>query len=468
MAAPSTLDPGSSTPLYRQVYDLLREKISSGALSAGDRLPPTRELAQELGLNRTTVSAAYELLESEGLIKGHVGRGSFVCSRDDAPGERLISFANSRPSELLFPLDEFRSACAEVIASDQVKTILQLGSPLGYDPLRRYLLAQAHADGTAGDGDDLLITSGCQQALDLIQRTLVAPGDPVMVEDPVYGGLRNAFQRGSANLTGIPMGADGIDLDAMERALARERVRMIAVTPNFQNPTGLTIPAAARSRLLELAGATGALVIENDIYAALRYSGEDQPSLKRLDTSGRVILLGSFSKLAFPGLRVGWILGPAQLIASLTEAKQWSDLHSDQLSQAVLLRFAQSGGLARHRRRVLEAGAERLEATLRGCERHLPRGSEWTRPEGGMNVWARLPAPLDAGDLLRRAEEEGVAYLPARHFTIGRQQPGAFRLSFAGLTPAEIETGLEKLGRVFRSALEQSSAARLRPAPAIV
>jgi 2-aminoadipate transaminase len=379
------------------------------------------------------------------------------------------SFSRSRPSELLFPLEEFRKTCAEVIASDDAASILQLGSPSGYPPLRRYLLEQARAEGVARESDDILITSGCQQAYDLLQRVLAPNGETVLIEDPVIPGLRNVFQRSGGRLVGIPVGPTGIDLEALRQAVRREQPKMAVVTPNFQNPTGATLPLASRQALLEIVGGSGAVLVESDIYGALRYEGDPLPTLKQLDGTGGTILLRSFSKLAFPGLRVGWVIAPRAIVERLTEAKQWSDLHTDQLSQAVLFRFAQSGRLDRHRGRMLEAGRERLRAAIAACAKHLPPGAAFTRPAGGMNLWVRLPAPLDAGELLAAAEREGVTYLPGKFFGVSKIEPGGLRISFAGLAPERIEAGIAVLGRVFRAALERTREySRLESVPAMV
>lgn len=469
MLAISALDDYSELPLYRQLCDKIRALIETGVLADGERLPPTRELAGSLGLNRTTVSAAYELLESEGLLKGHVGRGSFVSAPKLRTVPAPISFATSRPSELLFPLQQFRATCTEVIQSEEAQAILQLGSPSGYSPLRQYLLERTRAEGVGRASDDILITSGCQQAFDLLQRVLVSNGETVLLEDPVYVGVRNAFQRGGARLVGIPIGPDGIDLNQLERAVARERPKLLVVTSNFQNPTGATLPLASRQALLRIAARAGVLVVENDIYGDLRYEGEPIQPLKRLDESGDVILLRSFSKLAFPGLRVGWVVGPRPLIDQLTEAKQWSDLHTDQLSQAVFLRFAESGRLDEHRKKMLAAGRERLHSVLAACQKYLPPGASFTKPGGGMNLWVTLPEPLDAGELLMRAEREGVGYLPGKFFGVAKIESGSLRLSFAGLPPDKIDTGIAILGRIFGSELERiREYARLDPVPALV
>jgi 2-aminoadipate transaminase len=484
------LDPGSEVPLYKQLYDHFTALIHSGRLAKGERLPATRELAGLLGLNRTTVSAAYELLESDGLITGHVGRGSFVAGgglpagaldwgsllpRPDgftaapAPpfGREGISFATSRPSEELFPLDALRASCEEVMAGPDFAHVLQLGSPSGYEPLRRHLLEAAHAEGLAGPADDVIVTNGCQQALDLIARVLLRPGDKVVIEDPVYPGLKNLLLQAGAQLVGVPADADGIEIEQLQNAIERERPRFIVVTSNFQNPTGATLPVAVRAALLRTAQSAGVPLVENDIYGDLRYRGDALPPVKRADDGGHVILLRSFSKITFPGLRVGWVLGPRALIARLAQSKQLADLHTDQLAQAVLLRFAVSGRLAAHRARMLEAGAERLAAVLEACERSLPAGSRWTRPQGGMNLWVRLPEPLDAGELLPRAHRENVSYLPGKYFAVSRFEPGALRLSFAGLTPEKIRKGLAVLGEIFGAELQQAGRT-LEPAPAMV
>jgi 2-aminoadipate transaminase len=271
------------------------------------------------------------------------------------------------------------------------------------------------------------------------------------------------FERAGARLIGVPVGPDGIDIENLEPVISRERPRLLCVTPNFQNPTGATMPLHARQALLRITQAAGVIVIENDIYGPLCYEGEPLPSIKQLDQSGDTILLRSFSKVAFPGLRVGWVIARRALIEKITEAKQWSDLHTDQLSQAVLLRFAESERLEQHRQRMLIAGRERLEAALEACEKCLPAGATYTRPRGGMSLWIELPEFLDAGELLPRAEREGVTYLPGSYFAVSRPRPNGLRISFAGMTPQEIRDGLAILGRIFSEALDRAQATQSLP-----
>jgi 2-aminoadipate transaminase len=405
-----------------------------------------------------------------------VGRGSFVNREQavqvpvdaSASDSGLISFASSRPSEEHFPLRDFQATCEEVIHGPHALQILQLGSPNGYGPLRHYLLEEARKSGEADAEDDVLVTNGCQQSLDLLQRSLVTGGETVVVEDPVYHGLRNVFMRGGARLIGVPMNHDGIDVAQLSRVLLQERPKILVVTSSFQNPTGASLPLAARAAIAKLARETGTLLVENAIYGDLQYEGEPQPTIKKLDPRSG-ILLRSFSKIAFPGLRVGWVIAPKPILAKLAEAKQWSDLHTDQLSQAIVHRFAESGRLAAHAERVRAMGRQRLHAVLEACERHLPEGTTFTRPQGGMSLWVRLPEPLDASDLLPRAQREGVSYLPGKVFAVSRNDAGTLRISFGGLTPEQIETGIARLGRIFRDELARMQAAvGMEAAPAIV
>jgi 2-aminoadipate transaminase len=530
MAWNPQLDASAEMPLYRQLYEQMALAIRMGSFCFNDKLPPTRELAGQLGLNRTTVSAAYALLEENGLIRAEVGRGSYVSYQPEengktnfvqmgsfvqkpaepntsewlrarleerkagqlsaesgsrsgsrsassdvtplsgVPTSSLVSFASSRPAEDHFPVESFQDVALDVIGGPEAANILQLGPPNGYTPLREFLLEQARRRGEAGPDDDVLITSGCQQALDLLQRTFGGTGSTIAVEDPVYHGLKNAFERGGARLAGVAIegpGASGLDVADLGRVLVRERPSLLLLTPNFQNPTGLTLDLEGRAAALRLTRDSGTLLVENDIYGDLRYRGEALPTIKQLEPEAGTLLLRSFSKVAFPGLRVGWIVGPRSILARLADTKQWCDLHSDQLSQAILLRFASSGRLEAHLERVRKAGAKRLEAVLDSCARHLPPGCTFTRPDGGMSLWLRVPEGIDTEELLPRAQREGVSYLPGRQFAISRPQSSSLRISFGGLAPEAIERGIAILGSVLKSERQRRDY-RMDSAPALV
>jgi len=462
----------SSVPIYRQVAEFIKDEIVAGRYPRGGRLPATRELAEQLGLNRATILAAFSLLEQQRLIRSYVGRGSFVVGNPpDTPsgGEpEIINFASGRTRKDLVPLESFRLTVEEVLAQDDLPALLQLGSTYGYAPLRRYLLDEARACGLAGEDDEILITSGCQQALDLLHRALLAPGDAVAVEDPVYPGLKQLFESAGVRLIGIPVQERGLSLEHLHRVLERERARMVIVTPEFQNPTGATMAAQERVRLVEMIQRAGLLLVENDTYAGLRYRGEELPALKKLG-GGDVVLLRTFSKVSFPGMRVGWVLGPRPLLARLAEIKRHSDLHTDNLSQAVMLRFAESGRLEAHLERLRAAGAEQLNVLLKSLKKHMPEGTLWTAPEGGMNLWLWLPDGLDSAAAADRAAREGVAFLHGRYFEVTRSAGRGLRLSFTGLGLEEIRVGVEILGRVFKEEAARAPAARmLDPSPIVV
>jgi len=487
-----SLDVKSDTPLYRQLADSITRLISDGTIQSGDRLPPTRELAIQLGLNRTTVAAAYANLEEAGLIRGHVGRGSFVAGplpRSIAMGSHdnweailpppevaissampaaSISFASSRPSADAFPLEQFRRMSKEVIDSPEAAEILQLGPTHGYQPLRRFLMAQAMDAGVARPGDDLIITNGCQQGLDLLARIFVSNKTPVAIEDPVYHGLVRVFARAGAELLPVPVDQDGLNVEALEETLERHRPRLLIVTPSFQNPTGATLTLERRKRVVSLARRYGVVLVENDIYTELRYRGQPLPALKELDESGNTILLRSYSKVLFPGLRVGWTIAPRAVVGRLADAKQISDLHSDQLSQAVLLRFTESGELQKHVEKTRVAGEKKLQAALGACKRCLPRGTSFTTPEGGLNLWIELPAPLTSDLLLTRVQERGVNFLPGRHFSAHGAHARGLRISFGGLAPDQIRRGIEILGECAKRELAFNEASSDHEAAAVL
>jgi 2-aminoadipate transaminase len=354
---------------------------------------------------------------------------------DSAPSFSLeeggISFAASRPSERLFPLDDVRAACAEVMAQPDLADILQLGSPSGYEPLRRRLLESARAAGLARPGDDLMVTNGCQQALDLIGRVLLKPGDAVAVEDPVYPGLKNLFARMGARLAGTPTGGSGMDIDALGRTLAGGGVKMALVTSAFQNPTGGTLPAAARREVVRWPPPPAPCWWRTTSTATCA-TPANRSRRSRSWTNPAAVLLRSFSKVAFPGLRVGWIVAPRPLVERLVEAKQLADLHTDQLSQALLLRLLETGRLEAHlaphdrrRRRTPGRHAGRLRAlSARGERLHQAPGRH--ERVGGTARPARFRRTAAA----RRARRRGL--LPGRYFAVSRPASNALRLCFAG------------------------------------
>jgi 2-aminoadipate transaminase len=496
-----TLDPSLHKPLYLQIRDQIRERIISGALASGERLEPTRELAKRLGVHRTTVSNAYADLEAEGLIQGTVGRGTFVSAlaatlrasgaphrrpandiywesffppeaQDDSLGRLMasasepgmISFAATHTSPELSPVDLVRRALDAALRREGAK-LLQYGSSDGYPPLKRYLQARLRRDGMAVELDELLITNGCQQSLDLLRRTLVAPGDVVVCENPTYTGRWHVFESPGIRLIGAPVGADGMDLNFLEAVLSQNKVKVILASPTFQNPTGRTMPLAARQRLLELATHAQVPLVEDDIYGALRYRGRELPPLKALDTAGLVIHLNSFSKVGFPGLRVGYVVASRRVIERLRQAKQQADLHTNLLGQAVLEEFGRRGWLDKLIRRTKSLYSHKLDVFCRAAQQFLPDGAKWDTPEGGMSVWVELPPGLDAGELLVKARDRGVIFAPARYFYFQNPQHNAFRLCFTTSTDEQIQVGVKILGELLKEGISKLPAGG-KPVPA--
>jgi 2-aminoadipate transaminase len=493
---PLHLQPESHVPLYIQLRDQLRSLVHAGDLRPGDRIPASRELATMLGVHRTTVANAYAELESEGLIQGHVGRGTYIKGNGNglkltpppppvlngngsagirwellfadergeealsrltasAP-ENALSFVMARPAEEFFPVDELQ-ICVNAVLRREATDVLKLGPSDGYGPLKEALLDHLRADGIPTKDENLLITDGCQQSLDIISKAFVRPGDSVILENPTYPGAMAIFHGARARCLAVPMQTRpepgttlGLDLGALEATLAANRVKLIVLTPDFQNPTGTSMPLASRRKVLELAGRHQVPVVEDHIYARLHARDERVPSLKQLDRGNIVIHIDSFAKVAFPGLRVGWIVAPATAIERLRIVKQTTDLHTDQLAQATLAEFLRRGLFTKHIAKMRKVYASRLVALDEALRKHMPEGTRWTRPDGGMCLWLELPPGFDASELLIHAKERGVLFAPGRYFYVQNPLPNTLRLGYAGLDEKEIGRGVTILADILR------------------
>jgi 2-aminoadipate transaminase len=491
---PLHLQPESHVPLYIQLRDQLRSLVHAGDLRPGDRIPASRELAIMLGVHRTTVANAYAELESEGLIQGHVGRGTFIRGNgnglkitppapptlngndglrwellfaDERSEEVLtrltaqapanaLSFVMARPAEEFFPIEELQS-CAHAALRREGQDILNLGASDGYAPLKEAVLELLHSEGIPAKDETLLITDGCQQALDLIAKAFVRSGDTVILENPTYPGASSVFNGARARVLGVPVrthaepgSALGIDLEALEATLVANRVKLIILTPDFQNPTGTSMPLASRRRLLEIASKYQVPIVEDHVYSRLHGRNERVPCLKQLDRSNLVIHIDSFAKVAFPGLRVGWIVAPATAIERLRIVKQMSDLHTDQLAQATLAEFLKRGLFQKHLARMRKVYASRLMALDEALRKHMPEGTRWTRPEGGMCFWLELPPGFDASELMIHAKERGVLFAPGRYFYVQAPLPNTLRLGFSSLNEKQIARGVSILAELLR------------------
>lgn len=497
------LDRQSHAPLYTQIALQVRQLIQQGTLKIGDRLPPNRELAERLGVNRSTVTTAYDELLADGLIATRVGSGTYVAAvpaalpalaaQPSLPAhtERLLPlnweaflpelrldewlanrghgrrkdslvFTHALPATELFPLDDFRRSVERVLRRDG-RNLLQLGTSSGYEPLQQYLLQQMALVGIRAEPEELLLTSGCQQGLDLLRQVLVQPGDEIVVENPTYPGAISLFCQPPSKFIGVPVNAQGLELDALEDVLRRRRPKLIYVVPTFHNPTGVTMDLAARRRLIELAAQYRVPIVEDEIYRDLRYDGAALPSLKALDQYGVVIYLNSFSKVGFPGLRVGWMVAPRLLIEHLHALKQRSDLHGNLLAQAALADFARQGLLNKHLQRCRRSYAQRRDTMLAALQKHFPPDAQWTEPEGGMAIWVRLPAGLNASELLAQAQLQGIYFTPGARFYVSGARSNTLRLSFTMVPAGQIEEGVKRLGELVRQQIKAAVAERPTP-----
>ncbi len=492
---PLHLQSESHVPLYIQLRDQLRALVHAGDLRHGDRIPASRELANMLGVHRTTVANAYAELESEGLIQGHVGRGTFIKGSNgnglkitppappvlngthgirwellfaDERGEEALSrltasapedslsFVMARPAQEFFPIEDLQN-CVNAVLRREATDVLNLGPSDGYAPLKEALLDMLHQEGIAAKDENLLITDGCQQSLDLISKAFVRPGDCVILENPTYPGAVAIFHGSRARSLAVPVKTHpepnselGVDVEALEATLAANRVKLIVLTPDFQNPTGTSMSLASRRKVLDLAARHQVPIVEDHIYGRLHMREDRVPSLKQLDRSNLVIHIDSFAKVAFPGLRVGWIVAPPAAIERLRLVKQTTDLHTDQLAQATLAEFLRRGLFTKHLAKMRKIYSSRLEALDQALRKNMPEGTRWTRPEGGMCLWLELPPGFDASELLIHVKERGVLFAPGRYFYVQNPLPNTLRLGFASLNEKQIARGVITLAEMLR------------------
>ena len=371
----------------------------------------------------------------------------------------VISFAGGLPAAELFPIERFQEACRRVLA-EHGPAALQYGATEGYTPLREWIAAQMARYGIVAAVDNVLITSGSQQALDLIGKLLINAGDRLLVEAPSYLGALQAFNTYGAEYVSVPTDHDGLRTDLLEEAL-RSGPKFMYILPNFQNPSGVTLSRERRVALVGLADKYGIPLIEDDPYGQLRFEGEHLPSLLVLDRDnqlrddgyrlGNVIYLSTFSKTLAPGLRLGWIVAPPEVIAKLVQLKQGSDLHTSSFAQAVAYEVVQEGFLDQHVRTIRQIYRERRDVMLAALEEFFPASVSWTRLSGGLFLWVTLPVGMDAPRLLEAALKENVAFVPGGSF-FAEPEKGLrhLRLNFSYCQPEQIREGIRRLGVALR------------------
>jgi DNA-binding transcriptional MocR family regulator len=482
------LDRASNEPLHRQIEQQLRRLIDGGDLSAGTRLPASRVLARTLGVNRATVTTAYDALAAAGIVEPRVGHGTQVLPRrsgrrtsrpahaaaadwsglfssaigaaprdgHDAPGARepaRIDLRGLVPDERLFPVQQLRR-CMDIVLRRDGEALLQYGATRGWEPFIEVITQRMRLAGADIDRDHVLIVNGAQQGLDLFCTALLDPGDAVVVESPTYGNLLPLLRIHHAETIAVRMTDDGLDLDELESVLRRRRIKFLYTMPHFQNPTGVTSTLEHRKRLLQLAAEHDVAILEDGFEEDLRWDGGEVLPLHALDTHGRVCYVGTFSKGLCPGFRVGWLVAPPQLLAPLANLKRATDYHTSVVLQAALAEFCAQGAYDQHLRRLRRVYRSRMQATQRALEAHVPPSVRWRVPDGGYCVWLELPPGPSEDELVARLARDGVRVSPGRHFFTTDPGHGCLRLSISRSDIDEIETGIRILGQHVRTLLD--------------
>jgi GntR family transcriptional regulator / MocR family aminotransferase len=458
--------------LAAQIYRQLREAVLDGRLRPGERLPPTRELARRLAVSRNTVAAAYERLTAEGFLTGRVGAGTFVAAAvtrarsRSAPaggvhprrwwqtlatepgsawqGAPTFDFRVGIPDGRLFPLETWRRLVGRELRGAVVHDA-GYQDPAGEPRLRtaiaRYIGVSRSVRASA---DDVVVTGGAQQALDLIGRVLVEPGTCVAVEEPGYPPARRLYESLGARVVGVPVDAEGLDVTALPGA-----ARLVYTTPSHQFPLGVPMSLRRRTALLAWAQRHAAVVVEDDYDSEFRFSDRPLEPLQGLDRTGRVVYVGSFSKTMLPMLRLGFLVAPASLRAALRTARQLSDWHGEPTTQAALASFIDEGLLARHVRKATRAYADRRERILAGLERYLDAWLDVVPSAAGLHLCARTGG-VDVEEVVRHAAGLGVAVESlATYRAMPADRPGLV-IGYGAVRPETVNEGLRRLARAFR------------------
>lgn len=373
----------------------------------------------------------------------------------------VISFAGGMPAPEVFPIEEFKEAC-EVVLSEMGDRALQYGTTEGYQPLREMIARNASKYGIQISADNVLITSGSQQALDLLGRIFINRGDRVLVESPTYLGAIQAWNAYGVKYVTIPSDENGMRTDLLESRL-RTGIKFIYVLPNFQNPTGVTLTRERRKQLVEMADAYGVPIVEDDPYGQLRFEGEHQTPVVVIDDemrakevpiySGNVIYTSTFSKILAPGLRLAWVVAPTEVIKKLVQAKQGCDLHTATFNQYLAFQLANSPWMKQHIRLIRKVYKERRDTMLEALEANMPEGVRWTHPKGGLFLWATLPDCIDTSAIFNEAVAQKVAFVPGGSFHPLGGGENTMRLNFSNSKPEMIQEGIKRLAKVIKDNL---------------
>ncbi|MDC6076053.1 aminotransferase-like domain-containing protein [Limosilactobacillus reuteri] len=373
-----------------------------------------------------------------------------------AADPKIISFAGGLPAPELFPVKEMKAAVDKVF-EEHGQEAMQYGAAKGVTALREVI--QQHVkekENVDSELDNVLVTTGSEQALDLVGKAFVDPGDTVLVEQPTYLCALDVFRSYGANFASVEMDEDGMKMDALEEALkANPNTKLIYTVPNFQNPTGRTMTEERRKQLAELAEKYDVYVLEDNPYGEIRFAGQHVPAVKSFDKSGHVFYMSTFSKTLAPGFRLGWLVADKAVVNKLTVLKQSADLHTDNLAQFVVAQFFADNDVDAHVKEISALYGKRKDLMLEGIKKYFPEGVKYTDPEGGMFLWVEVPGVDDTVELFKECLEHDVAFVPGDPFFAGEVQPGAFRLNYSNMKEDQIEVGLKRLGAALTAAVNK-------------
>lgn len=482
------LDKQSNSPLYRQIHQYLQQSIEAGHLKAGYKLPAVREMAKGLAVNRITVENAYQLLEADGLIEKKVGSGTFVLpfrvpvsakakSGDGWPHwqqgpmgrllqekrnyktligipekeEDPVNFAGGIGDPNLFPIKEFGRFMQRVIKRDGVMS-LSYSEPNGYYPLREIICQILASQGMHTQPENILITTGSQQAINLTAQLLLKPGDTVLTEAPTYSGAISLFKALHLNPVGIEMDENGMMVERLEEMLRTYHPKLIYTIPNFQNPTGVCLSGQRRRHLVELSDKYNIPILEDDYVGDLRYEGCALPTLKSLAKSGQVIYTSTFSKMLMPDLRIGYMISEGPVYNKLVNMKCLNDLATSNLFQRTLESYLSIGRYHSHLRKTIRLYKKRRDCMLDAIEQELCGRAECRTPAGGLFVWLKILGKIDKETFFEKSMQQGVGFYPDRAQSEKDQERQAhIRLNFAYQTEDAICLGIKRLRLVLDS-----------------
>ena len=484
----SDLDRDSQVSLTQQIVDAFATAIEAGELGPGDRLPPTRAVAELAGVNHLTAARAYRRLAERGLVAGRVGSGTYVRATATAPaseavdgpadpswqlyvlpeeietsGDRVLTemfdqaadrdrlrLSVGYPASSLYPIERISQLASEVLA-DEGAEALQYAAIEGPLELRTAIAEHLGRRGVSEQPDAIINTTGARQALTLVARAILRPGDVAACESPSFFGVIDAVRTTGARILPVPLDDDGLDTECLEQLLRKHEIRMLAVQPRLNNPTGRDLAPERRAHLVELARRHGFFILEDGIYGDIRFEGEPQSPL-RADAPEHVVYVDSLTKTVGGGLRLGWVAASGPVLDRIARQKRLDDIHSVTLTQLIAARFLASGEHERHlSERVIPFYRERRDALLAAVEHELSPVASWVHPLGGGHMFVTLDEPLDERELLDEAARQGVAFVPGAAMLPERPRRTHMRLSFGYLDPGEMREAVRRLGVAIRA-----------------